>query len=47
MTDALRKNNVPTWFLVAEDEGHGYVKKQNRDYLFAATIEFVEQYLLN
>ncbi len=47
MTDALRKNSVPTWFLVAEDEGHGYVKKQNRDYLFAATVEFVKQYLLN
>jgi dipeptidyl aminopeptidase/acylaminoacyl peptidase len=47
MTEALRKQNVPTWFLVAEDEGHGFAKKTNRDYLFAATVEFVRRYLLN
>jgi len=47
MTEALRKQNVPTWFLVAEDEGHGFAKKTNRDYLFAATVEFVKRYLLN
>jgi len=46
MTNALRNQNVPTWFLVAEDEGHGFAKKTNRDYLFAATVEFVERYLL-
>jgi dipeptidyl aminopeptidase/acylaminoacyl peptidase len=47
MTGALRGNNVPTWFVLGEDEGHGFVKKRNRDYLFAATVEFVNQYLLN
>jgi dipeptidyl aminopeptidase/acylaminoacyl peptidase len=46
MTDALRKKNVATWFLVAEDEGHGYAKKANQDYLFAASVEFVREYLL-
>ncbi|MGP0074756.1 MAG: S9 family peptidase [Bryobacteraceae bacterium] len=46
MTEALRKNNVPVWWLVAEDEGHGFAKKKNRDYLAAATAEFVEQYLV-
>jgi dipeptidyl aminopeptidase/acylaminoacyl peptidase len=46
MTEALRKNNVPVWWLVAEDEGHGFAKKKNRDYLAAATAEFVEQYLI-
>jgi dipeptidyl aminopeptidase/acylaminoacyl peptidase len=46
MTEALRKNNVPTWFLLGEDEGHGFVKKRNRDYLLAATVAFVNQYLL-
>ncbi|HEX5228079.1 MAG TPA: prolyl oligopeptidase family serine peptidase [Bryobacteraceae bacterium] len=45
MTEALRKNGVPVWWLVAEDEGHGFGKKKNRDYLAAATAEFVEQYL--
>jgi dipeptidyl aminopeptidase/acylaminoacyl peptidase len=46
MTEALRKNNVPVWYLLAEDEGHGFVKKRNRDFLAAATAEFVETYLL-
>ena len=36
MTEALRKNNVPVWWLVAEDEGHGFAKKKNRDFLAAA-----------
>lgn len=47
MTEALRSHNVPTWFLVAEDEGHGFAKKSNRDYLFTATIEFVKRFLLS
>ncbi len=46
MTQALRKNNVPVWYLLAEDEGHGFRKKKNRDFLAAATVEFVDTYLL-
>ncbi len=46
MTDALRKNRVRSWFLVAEDEGHGFAKKNNQEYLFAATVEFVREFLL-
>jgi dipeptidyl aminopeptidase/acylaminoacyl peptidase len=46
MTEALRKNNVPVWWLVAEDEGHGFAKKKNRDFLAAATAEFVKKYLV-
>jgi dipeptidyl aminopeptidase/acylaminoacyl peptidase len=46
MTEALRKSNVPVWYLLAEDEGHGFIKKKNRDFLAAATAEFVETYLL-
>lgn len=46
MTEALRKNSVPVWYLVADDEGHGFVKKRNRDFLAAATAEFVQTYLL-
>jgi dipeptidyl aminopeptidase/acylaminoacyl peptidase len=47
MTEAIRKNGVPVWFLVAEDEGHGFSKKKNRDYQFAATVQFIRQHLLN
>ncbi|MGI8961294.1 MAG: alpha/beta hydrolase family protein, partial [Bryobacteraceae bacterium] len=46
MTEALRKNRVHVWYLVADDEGHGFAKKKNRDFLAAATAEFVHAYLL-
>ena len=42
----LRENNVPVWYLLAKDEGHGFAKKRNRDYLFYCTILFIKQHLL-
>jgi dipeptidyl aminopeptidase/acylaminoacyl peptidase len=45
--DRIRQNGAPVWFLIASDEGHGYVKKKNRDFQFYATIMFVRQFLLN
>ena len=47
IVEALRKNGVPVWYLLAEDEGHGFVKKKNRDIQLAATVLFIQQYLLN
>lgn len=47
MVAALNKSGTPVWFLMANDEGHGFRKKKNRDYLFYTTIEFVEKFLLN
>jgi dipeptidyl aminopeptidase/acylaminoacyl peptidase len=46
MLDKLKGNGTPTWFLMANDEGHGYAKKKNQDFLFYSTIMFVRQYLL-
>lgn len=46
MADAIHANGAPVWFLVAEDEGHGFARKGNQDYQFAATVLFVQQYLL-
>jgi dipeptidyl aminopeptidase/acylaminoacyl peptidase len=46
MTAALLQNYVPVWYLLADDEGHGFAKKKNRDFLNAATAEFVQKYLL-
>lgn len=46
MLEKLKNNNVPTWFLMANDEGHGYAKKKNQDVQFYATIMFVRQFLL-
>ncbi len=46
MMDKLKSNGVLTWFLMANDEGHGYVKKKNQDFQFYATVMFVRQFLL-
>ena len=42
----LQENNMPVWYLLAKDEGHGFSKKQNSDFLFYATVKFIETYLL-
>ena len=44
--DKLKNSGVPTWFLMANDEGHGYAKKKNQDFQFYATVMFVRTYLL-
>lgn len=46
MVEALKKNNVPVWYLEAKDEGHGFRKKNNSDFQFYSTILFVKKYLL-
>ncbi|MDQ6801304.1 MAG: prolyl oligopeptidase family serine peptidase [Acidobacteriota bacterium] len=43
---AVRANNAPVWWLMAKDEGHGFAKKNNQDYLFLAMTEFLQQFLL-
>ncbi len=46
MVATVRKNGSPVWFLMANDEGHGFAKKKNADYQFYATVMFVQAYLL-
>ena len=46
ITSALKKQGTPVWYIMAKDEGHGYQKKQNRDYEFYVTVEFFQRYLL-
>jgi len=43
---ALEANGTPVWYLVAEDEGHGFAKKTNADYLRAVWIRFIKTHLL-
>ena len=43
---ALKKQGTTVWYLMAKDEGHGYRKKQNQDFQFYATVEFLKEYLL-
>ena len=46
IVQAVRKNNVPVWYLVGKNEGHMFTHKANRDFQFYAEIEFVRKYLL-
>lgn len=46
MVDAVRRNNVPVWYLLADNEGHGFARKVNADYYFYATVQFYETTLL-
>jgi dipeptidyl aminopeptidase/acylaminoacyl peptidase len=43
---ALQSKGIPAWYVVAKDEGHGFTKKSNNDYLRAVSFEFVERCLL-
>ena len=47
MIETVRKGNTPVWYLMAQDEGHGFAKKKNADFQFYATIAFVQKYLLD
>jgi dipeptidyl aminopeptidase/acylaminoacyl peptidase len=43
---AVEGNGAPVWYIVAKDEGHGFQKKDNSDYLRVALVEFMRQHLL-
>ncbi len=47
MVAAVRKNGVPVWYLLADNEGHGFRRKVNADFEFYATVRFLEQMLLD
>ncbi|HEX2080864.1 MAG TPA: prolyl oligopeptidase family serine peptidase [Longimicrobium sp.] len=42
----VQQVGTPVWYLMARDEGHGFRKKGNVDYLFYATVMFIRQNLL-
>ncbi|MFT3755589.1 MAG: S9 family peptidase [Pseudoxanthomonas sp.] len=43
---AVRGNGQPVWYLLYDDEGHGFRKKANSDWFGAASILFWQQHLL-
>jgi len=45
MVEAVRKNGVPVEYVVFEDEGHGFVKKENQIEGYKAILEFLDKYL--
>lgn len=46
MVETARLNGTPVWFLMANDEGHGFAKRRNRDFDFYARVLFVREFLL-
>ena len=44
--DKVKANGQSPWWLVANDEGHGFRKKTNRDYMNAAVTMFFRERLL-
>ncbi len=42
---AVRKNNVPVEYVLFEDEGHGFVKKENQIEGYGKVLAFLDQYL--
>jgi dipeptidyl aminopeptidase/acylaminoacyl peptidase len=42
---AAKKNGVPVEYVVFEDEGHGFVKKENEIEGYTAVLTFLDKYL--
>lgn len=47
MKDKIKQNGGTVWFLMAKDEGHGFRKKNNQDFQFYATVEFMKRFLVD
>jgi dipeptidyl aminopeptidase/acylaminoacyl peptidase len=47
MVATVKGNGGAVWYLLANDEGHGFAKKKNQDFLLYATVAFVRAHLLN
>jgi dipeptidyl aminopeptidase/acylaminoacyl peptidase len=46
MVAMVKANRGPVWYLLANDEGHGFAKKKNQDFQLYATVAFVREHLL-
>lgn len=45
IVDAVRANGVPVEYMVFEDEGHGFVKKENQIEGYRAILDFLDKHL--
>ncbi|WP_298903289.1 alpha/beta fold hydrolase [uncultured Psychroserpens sp.] len=43
----VRKNNVPVEYVLFEDEGHGFVKKENQIESYSRILKFLDKHLKN
>jgi len=42
----VRKNGIDVWYLLADNEGHGFARKSNADFYFYSSALFLENLLL-
>lgn len=47
IVENVRKNGVPVEYVLFEDEGHGFVKKENQIEAYEKTLQFLDTYLKN
>ncbi len=45
IVEAVKKNNVPVEYVVFEDEGHGFLKKENEKKGYGQVLTFLDKYL--
>ena len=41
----LQQRGRPVWYMLADNEGHGFVRRENIDFAFAAQVLFIQQTL--
>jgi dipeptidyl aminopeptidase/acylaminoacyl peptidase len=46
MADAVKNAGGKVWYLEAADEGHGFAKKRNADFMFLSMVQFFQEHLL-
>ena len=45
IVEAVKANGVPVEYLIFEDEGHGFMKKENRIKGYSAILEFLDKHM--
>ena len=45
IVEGVRKNGVPVEYVLFEDEGHGFIKKENQIEAYSKIMEFLDKYL--
>jgi len=45
IVEEVRKNDVPVEYVLFEDEGHGFAKKENQKEAYGKILEFLDEYL--
>ena len=46
IVDAVRGNGQEVWYMVANNEGHGFYRRENREYYYALVADFLRKNLI-